>query len=126
MTTTRTLIPVRINTAMIRLVNAPGFTADTFTRSLHKARTVKAGSFRSTPIGNGRVLVNAGSHAEYVVTRTSCQCDGHRLGGGYCYHRAGVLWCDAIGIDVCRETVLGFGADGSVVTQADRDRELAA
>lgn len=118
------MIPIAVSPCLTRLVNAPGFSAHSFAAALDRARQVP--TMRLTPMGGGRVRCTSGSGpAEYVVSRARCSCRGHAAHGA-CKHRAMAIWCDAVGIDVTRETVLGWGTDSTPVTQAMRDAELAA
>lgn len=116
------MIPIRVSPCLTRLIHAPGFDARTFAAALDRARELP--TMRIEPLGNGRVRVSARHGGYYVVTRNSCQCAGHRS-HGYCRHRAWALWCHSLGIDITREVVLGWGADGKPVTQAMRDAEIA-
>jgi hypothetical protein len=70
---TRTPNPADIIDAMGLLVEAPGFTPDTFKAGVTKAQS--KGYLHITPHRNGAVIVqSASSEARYVVTRQLCTC----------------------------------------------------
>lgn len=122
-TTTRHPIPIRTSPALVRLVNAPGFTPARFTAALARARQRTIA--RLDPLGGGKVRAEFGGSDAHVVTRTWCTCRGHQS-HGYCLHRAVAIWADAMGIDLRHETVLGFDESGRLVTAAQREGALAA
>lgn len=106
------------------LVEAPGFTAETFSAGIAKAR--KVGTMNIAPASTpGAVLVtSARTGARYMVTRAECSCPGH-AGQGHCYHRAAaILIADLFGVDLCHTEVLGFDPAGYPVTAADRAHQL--
>lgn len=104
------------------MIDAPGFTSETFASGVEKA--IGLGTLHMTPARGSVLVESARSDAQYAVTRTSCSCPGHRS-HGHCYHRAAVLYCaDVWGIDVHRERILGFDAEGWPVTAAERRHAL--
>lgn len=105
------------------IVNATGFTSETFAAGVEKA--VRLGTLHMTPTSRGSILVmSARSDARYVVTRSSCSCAGH-VHTGHCYHRAAALYVSDIwGVDLCHEAVLGFDPQGWPVTAAERSAQL--
>lgn len=105
------------------VIEAPGFTSETFASGVEKA--VRLGTMHMVPSGHGSVLVlSARTGARYVVTRTSCSCPGHHS-HGHCYHRAAVLYCsDVWGVDVHREYLLGFDPEGWPVSKTARLAQL--
>lgn len=106
------------------VVEASGFTSETFASGVEKA--VRIGTMHMIPSGHGSVLVlSARTGARYVVTRTHCSCPGHHS-HGHCYHRAAVLYCaDVWGVDVNREHLLGFDPHGWPVTETQRVAQLS-
>lgn len=105
------------------IVEAPGFTSETFAAGIEKA--VRLGTLHMTPTGRGSLLVmSARSDARYLVTRSSCSCQGHAF-AGHCYHRAAAIYVSDIwGVDLCHEAVLGFDPQGWPVTAAERNAQL--
>lgn len=105
------------------VLEAPGFTSETFTAALHRART--RGTMPMIGAGAGVVLVESvRSGARYRVTRETCSCQGSQS-HGVCMHRAAVIAAhDLYGVDVCRGHVLGFDAHGHITTAADRVAQL--
>lgn len=97
-----------------KAVEAPGFeSAEQFMGFVERA---KIAQLRTNP-GTGCVLVMSGSDdAQYAVTRTSCECQGHR-GHGRCYHRALCIYLqDVQGVDVMRTPTIGFSKRGVSLT----------
>src|SRR5690606_17488912 len=106
---TRTPNAAHIIDARGLLIEAPGFTPETFTASLERAQT--RGYFHITPGRNGAVMVDSGtSDARYVVTRQSCTCKAG-MSHGYCCHRAAAIFVsDFYGFDGLE--ILGFDLEG--------------
>jgi hypothetical protein len=66
------------------VVDAPGFTQDSFTRAMARAF---CDDLQVTPYHDGRHLVGCRNVYAYLVTRTSCDCKAGRVGTP-CKHRA--------------------------------------
>lgn len=99
-------------------ITAPGFTPESFQRSLNRARS--RGTVPMISAGAGVVMVeSARTEERYRVTRETCSCPEH-ASRGRCMHRAPcIAAADLYGIDLCRTRVLEF-ANGHPVTAADR------
>jgi hypothetical protein len=118
---TRTPNPAHIIDTMGLLVEAPGFTPESFEAGVTKAQS--KGYLHITPHRNGAVIVqSASSEARYVVTRQTCTCKGGQT-AGHCYHRAAAIYIsDFYGFDGME--ILGFDGKGQPVTAYDRALEL--
>lgn len=122
---TRTPNAAALIDAMGLLIEAPGFTPETFEAGVRKAQA--AGYLHTWPARvPGAVLVETAhtNVAAYLVSRDACDCYGSRA-HGHCYHRAAAIYAsDFYGIDLCRDELLGFDANGEPVTAAQRAAEL--
>lgn len=96
-----------------QVVNAPGFTPETFGAFVDRA---KSAQLRTTP-ARGCVKVQSGSSpAQYAVTRSSCSCQGHGS-HGRCYHRALCIYLyDVQGVDLMQVPTIGFSKRGVSLT----------
>lgn len=105
------------------VLEAPGFTSETFTAALNRAR--QDATMPMIPARAGVVLVESKRTGErYAVTRQGCSCPAG-LSHGYCKHRAAVIAAaDLYGIPVCSTHVLGFDPAGHPVTAAERAAQL--
>jgi hypothetical protein len=101
------------------VLEAPGFTSESFTAALHRARS--RGTMPMIGAGSGVVLVESARTGErYHATRETCSCPGSQS-HGTCMHRAAAIAAhDLYGVDVCNGHVLGFDACGHIITAADR------
>lgn len=93
------------------LIDAPGFVDGDQLEAF--ATRGKGPQLRTRPAANGGVMVsNSRGNDRYGVTRTICECQGHRS-HGRCMHRALVIWlADVESAPVCRVTTIGSNQGG--------------
>lgn len=105
------------------VITAPGYTVETFTASVERA---KGSQLRIWPSERPGVVMVSSSRgpAVYAVTRHSCDCMAGAH-GRVCQHRAWACHCaDVWGIDLCNDTVIGSDLQGCPVTERERAAQL--
>lgn len=124
---TRTPNAAALIDAMGLLIEAPGFTPETFAAGVAKAQATGYMHMWPARKGSGAILVETANTngAAYHVTRAACDCYGSRT-HGHCYHRAAAIYAsDFYGIDLCRDELLGFDANGEPITADQRLAQLS-